>query len=513
MEIEDIIDKMSKNYLDRIVKSFLIDDVFFTKDEAGYKKQIRNNKDFLRDPKSLKERLDRYSRTSKNPYQTGLIIHFILKILLRNNGYKGTEREVIESLKKAEETIIEKAKEKENFKHIEDLSLEIFETLLKAALEDDIITDDELRLIYKVRGKLNIQEKDQFLIQAKLNHFPQKNNEIHNLKQINHGLMALQKCGVVFYCNKVDKQFFVIPDELIEGVKAYLAVELIDDKFKDLLDTLKTSELRQILNDLNIKQSGIKDVLIDRILITGIKPSEVLDDLNNSRLSELCKKLPDVKSSGKKEKKIERIITYFDELLNIDVEATEDKREVYYKFFEQLAKKDMANLIGKKIVKHERDVELAFERATAYIFEKKFNLKVIKQPGTEHSDGCLEFGRNGELFMWDNKTKMIGKYQFPNDHLRQFKRYIRNADRNGKRVTCFLVVVPDFDDSAKANTEKLKYESGTDTDVAVISASNLKWMAEEWSTNNPDKKFNLEVFNKTVLLTKDEIKYRLNLFT
>ena len=511
MKIEDIIDKMSKSYLDRIVKSFT-DDIY-TKDEVGYRKQISSNIDFLSSNKTIKERLNNYLIESKKPYQKNLLINFILRTLLSSNKYKATQKEIIESIRKSEQKIIIKAKSKENFKHIDNKSLEIFETVLDVALEDDVITEDELRLINKVRNKLSIQEKDQYLIQARLNHFPQMDNVIHNADQINQGLIDLQECGIVFYCNKPAEQFFVIPAELTEGVKNYLGVELIDDKFKDLLDILKNSELRKILDILKIKQYGNKEGIINRILITGIKPSEVLDALSNTRLTEICKKLPEVKSSGKKEERINKIIKYFDELINIDVDKTEDERVIYYKFFEQIAKKDMANLIGKKIVKHERDVELAFEKATTYLFEKKFNHKILKQKGTEHSDGCLKFGRNPELFMWDNKTKIQEKYKFPNSHLRQFKRYIRDAYREGKRVNCFLIIVPDFEESAKDNAIRLKYESGIDTDVCVISAENLKWIAEEWSKNNEGKSFSLQVFNKTGLLKKDEIKSRMQLFS
>ncbi len=511
MKIEDIIDKMSKSYLERIVKSFTNE--IYTKDEKGYRNQISSNIDFLSNKEKIKERLIKYIKDSKNPYFNGLLINLMLKTLLSKNQYKATQEEIIETIKKSEQEIIRKSKSKESLKHIDDKSLEIFETLLSAALEDNIITDDELHLINKVRNKLSIQEKDQYLIQAKLNKFPQKDNIIHEPGQINQGLNDLQKCGIIFYCNKLDEPTYVLPDELIEGVKSYLGVELIEDKFIDLLEILTKSELSQILDNLKLLQSGTKEELINRVLMTGIKPSEVLNSLPTTRLSEICKKLPDVKSSGTKEEKIFQIIKYFDDLVNIDIGQTDDKREGYYKFFELLARKDMANLIGKKIVKHERDVELAFERATNYLFEKKLNHQIIKQKGTEHSDGCIKFGKNGELLMWDNKTKMYDKYDFPNSHLRQFRRYIRDAGNNGKRVSCFLVIVPDFDEKANENAERLKYESGMDTDVAIISAANLKWIAEVWSKNKREESFNLQIFNKTGLLTKDVIKSRLKIFS
>lgn len=511
MKIEDLLEKMSKSYLDRIVKSFTND--IYSKDEEGYRKQISSNIDFLSDTNKIKERLDKYLETNQKAYHEKLLTNFILRTLLKSNHYKATHEEVIKNIEKLEKEIIDNSSKEEYLSHIGDYPLEIFKTLLDAALEDELITTDEQKLIDKVRKKLSLQEKDQYLIQAKLNHFPRKNNAIHTPKEISDVLNDVQKAGIVFYCNRANEPFFILPEELLEGVKSYLGVELIDDKFRNLLNILKISELREVLAKLNMKQSGKKEDVIERIMISGAKPSEVLDNLSNSRLTELCKGLPDVTSSGKKEDKITRIIRYFDGLLNIEVDRTGDEREVFYEFFEQLAKKDMANLIGKNIVKHETDAELAFEKATRYLFEKKLHHQLIKQEGTEHSDGCIEFGNNGELFMWDNKTKMLEKYKFPNSHLRQFKRYIRDAYNKGNRVKCFLIVVPEFEETANDNAERLKYQSGVDTDVAIISAKNLKWIADEWVKNNDKKQFNLNIFNKTSVLTKDDLKTRLKLFS
>lgn len=76
-----------------------------------------------------------------------------------------------------------------------------------------------------------------------------------------------------------------------------------------------------------------------------------------------------------------------------------------------------------------------------------------------------------------------------------------------------LVIVPEFEESANDNAERLKFQSGVDTDVAIISAKNLKWIADEWSKNNENNQFNLNIFNKTGVLTKDILKSRMKLFS
>lgn len=423
------------------------------------------------------------------------------------------EESVVKSVQRMERDVIEKAKKKENFRHIDKKHFALFQLLLEAALEDSVITEDELHLIGVVRKKLNLQTMDQHLIQATLNAFPQEGNEVHSPSQVRTALNDLQKCGILFFCNKHEDKVIVLPDELTNGVKRYLGIELIPDKFAELLDVLKIEELKEVLDAMNLRVSGKKSKLIERILITGVKPSEVLDNLHTNRLQDICKELPDVKSSGAKQDRIERIIAYFDDLVNIEGHEEEDPAMTYYNFFEQLARKDMQNLLGRKVIKHERDAELAFERATRFLFEEKLGHEVLSQAGSEHSDGALQFGRNGDVMLWDNKSIMDGAYTFPNNHLRQFKKYIRDSHTiRGQRVSCFLVIVPEVDDSARQNAMKLKFESGTDTDIAIITAENLKWVAGEWSKEAEGRPLNLEVFNSTGILTRDELKMKMKMF-
>lgn len=509
MKIEDAIEKMSKSYIERIVKSFTNDR--YVKDEEGYKKQLLTNIDHLSKPETIKGRIDEYLSGSKDSYQQGLLINFILTTLLACNDYQDDLGGIIKQITKAEKEIIKKSTQDDYFKHIPEKNYEVFKTILEAALEDETISEDELHLIERVRSKISIHRKDQYLIQAKLKHFPKKGNKIHDHEEITAGLTDLQKCGVVFYCNKIGNQPFVIPEEMVKGVKKYLGIELVDQKFSELLDILSMIELKVISDHLGIKSSGKKDEIITRIINTGIKPSEALKQFDNAKITSICRSLPDVKVSGKYDEKIKRIIQYFDQLLNINVDQIKDINEIYYSFYEQLASLDMQNLIGKKIVKNEKDAANAFEHATNYLFEKKLNHKVVMQKGTDHSDGCLEFD-NGELLLWDNKALMKGAYSFPASHVRQFKKYIRDSKVKGRRVNCFLIVVPDFQDDIQLTCEKLKYESGSDTDISIISAANLKWLAEEWTKNYNAKKINLQVFNKSGTLSKSGLKSRIKMF-
>ena len=57
---------------------------------------------------------------------------------------------------------------------------------------------------------------------------------------------------------------------------------------------------------------------------------------------------------------------------------------------------------------------------------------------------------------------------------------------------------------------KLKHDSGTDTDIAIISAEDLKWLAENWPKHASKGKFSLEIFNMTGLLNRNALEERLS---
>ena len=50
------------------------------------------------------------------------------------------------------------------------------------------------------------------------------------------------------------------------------------------------------------------------------------------------------------------------------------------------------------------------------------------------------------------------------------------------------------------------------TNVAVIAAENLGWVAEEWWSRSPDGRFNLEVLNMTGILSRPLLEQRMRLF-
>lgn len=508
---------MSSSFLERIIKSFTVE--YPRKDEEGYREEIKNNIDTLKNPQDVFERFQGTFIQSGEPYSNKILAAFTLKALLSKEEYCATENEIIEFVQKEEMGILEASKQQDVLKHLPDNSETIFKAVLEAALEDNSISKDEMALLKKLRQKLEINEKDQHIILAHLQHFPNSKNQPHSLGEIKSSLNDLQKCGLLFYCNQPggnQEKFYVIPEELVPALKSLLDIELMEDKYGLLLNTLTIEQLKTVVKSKNLMISGPKDALVERAITAGIKPSEALDLLSIIELQDIAVKCKGLKKTGSKKSKIEEIIAFYDHLITKDTSReSDDPNEIYYQYFEQLASRDEKNLFSLEVITKGKDVDNAFEYGTQYMFQKKFGHSLVHQNGSDHCDGCIEF-TNGELFMWDNKSLMQGSsYSFPDKHLTQFKRYIKDArDRHGQQVRCFLIITSDVDEVSIDNAYKLKHDSGADTDVAIVGASDLKEIAENWkkTAKDPSKAFNLEVFNYTGILDRETLKRRIKIF-
>lgn len=514
MKIEETTEYMSTMYLERILRSYTKD--YPKKGEDEYRKIIKSNIDTLSEYEQIKDRLDNYFFDNRDLYEKQILYSLVLKSLLSKSEYYATEEEILENVRALEETIINNSKNSDSFKHISQDSITVFSAILEVALEDGVISKDELALIIKLRKKLSLNENDQYLIQAKLNLFPSKGNDLHTRKEISDIIDDLQKCGVLFCCNQhteIKETIFVIPEEIVPGIKRALNIELIKYKYELLLNKLQNKQLRNILKGANLNLGGVKDELIERVIQAGIKPSESLNQLSVVQLANLCGDLPGLNKGGVKDDKIDRIISYFSDLIVKKIDSEEDPREKYYEYLEELAAQDLNNLLGNRIITKAHEIERGFEFGTCYLFEKKFNLKLSELKGTEHADGYVIFKNTGNILLWDNKSKLDGKpYKFPDSHFRQFRRYIRNESAEGKRVACFLIITSSIDQTAKTNALKLKAESKQDTDVALITAENLKFIAEDWTNYSSGDQLNLHIFNHTGILDRESLKERMKIF-
>lgn len=502
MKLTEAVKHMTVAYLRRIVDSFTKD--FPQPEEERAREIIVQNVDELTDP----DRIEQTLRVADRPYSTRILQQNILEALLNKQDRRATEEEIVQDVRSLEKQILEEAQEpEESLAYEDDDALSTLRAVLSVAVEDDQVSPEELDLIHQLRRKLGIQERSKQIVLAQLNHFPRAGNEPHSPSELSNALTELQKLGVVFHCNHLDGGVYLIPEELVPGVKHALGIELSDKPWRLLLQNLKKSHLSTMLKARGLPGYGVKDELIDRVVHAGIAPSDALDELTTRELYEVLDDLAGAKVSGSKDERIQRIIDYFQNLVIKEIPEEASPAETYYEYLVELAERDRESLLANDVISKDRDMDLAFEEGTSWLFQQRLDFDLLEMTGSDHPDGMLEFS-NGDLLMWDTKSKEEA-YSFPRSHLRQFKRYTRDSAR---RVSCFLVIVPEVENRSETKAELLKSESGHDTDVALITAEDLKWVAENWFEYGSSAKFDPEVFNATGILTRDRLEDRLDLF-
>ena len=504
MKVADAIKQMSKQPLQRIVDSFTKD--FPKPDEEQARDIILRNVEELTDRKRITTVLQ-----FDGPFKDQIRQILMLEAFVNRPDWSASEQDIVESLTRLEQDVLDAAAAEDSLRYEDPDRIEVLRDVLRAALRDKLITFRELNLLRTLRDSLGLSEAVFRIVLAQLNHFPQRGNVLHTPSECRDVLNKLQWGGIVFHCNKADGAPYVIPDEIRASVMDALGLELGLHAWGLLLDALTVSQLRQTLVQKKLPSSGTKSELKGRVISSGLSPSRVLGILSSEELRKLCSSLAGVPVSGTKAERIRRIIGYFANLITKEVSEEASPGERFYKYLPELARRDRENLLANQIITKDLDIEHGFEAATRFLFESRLGLKLMEMRGTEHPDGCIRFGgrrkSGGDVLMWDNKSTETA-YTFPPSHLRQFKRYIRDSR---DPVACFLVVVADAEDSAMDRVWQLAADCAG-TNVALIAAENLGWVAEEWWSRGSDGRFNLEVLNMTGILSRPLLEQRMRLF-
>ena len=414
-----------------------------------------------------------------------LFLVIIKHILLNKDGFMEKQKTLEDEVVVWEQRILDDANEIE----VEKISNNIcsLSYILEAAWENNNdMSVDEQNLINKVKAKLNITDYQYFVLQAKLSKFPEIGNILHNRETIAEARKQLQNKGLLFSVrDSSGVDYDVIPEEIVVELRNAFSMDIKEYSYHQLLQSKYVRNKGYLINILekanielpkNPTLTALQDLVVERVMAHNlIGGYSLYDGLNVSTLCEWCGSLG-ISVSGSKNDLIDRVIAYYDEVKQITL-SEDDEREVYYQFYLQLAERNMGELRKHNVISKDLECEHRFEEATNYIFEVLLKNKPLMLKGTEHPDGMLSF--SDKLIMWDNKSKETPVNLA--DHIKQFDRYIRNSE---KPVSIFLVIAPSFtEESAK---ECVKYTMSSDTLILLITAQELKALAEEWSTKHKD---------------------------
>ena len=439
----------------------------------------------------------------ENPIVRIIAPIFLKGCLLDQDDYMSSCKGSEEAILNYEQSVID---ESNNFDYkgmSKDFALLKF-LLDKAWERDGTISVDEKNLIDEVRQYLNITPREQNMLEAKAGRYPTKGNMLHTRSDIDSVRKALQSAGLIFYVKNSDNvPCDIIPEEIAACLRKYYGIEIKNYGYKQLLLHVTKITKKQYLIDIISKynenpDTGIIDLpnvptvsQLQEIILKTIKPSNLIggftpkDGLDMVTLQKWCAELGLI-VSGTKAILINRILGYYDNLREIEV-STADDRETYYSVYHELACRDYATLREKGIIKKDLECEHYFEKATNYLFETLLKNKPLLLVGTEHADGKLSY--NDKYVLWDNKSKESDVNL--KDHISQFDGYIRNSD---KPVAVFMVIAPSFTENSVK--ECVKYSLINDTQILLITADELKDVAETWHKAHPDESFNLGFFKQ-----------------
>lgn len=423
--------------------------------------------------------------------------------LLNQDDFISKETETDSAIKTYEKNIVDDSNNYDFTKMSKDFAL--FKHMLDVAWAyNDDISVDEKNLLEALRKYLSISNKEFHMLEAKAGRFPQRENLLHESKDIDDARKALQSKGLLFTIKNSDGIVCdMLPDDIAKCLRQYYNIEIRTYGYEKMIDYIIKKAKKQYLIDIIYKASqNSKKALIELsnnptltelkdVILKSILPSNLLggfsprDGLDSSVLSAWCGEIG-LNVSGTKNVLIERILAFYDSMRKIELK-TKDEREKLISVYEQLANRDLKFLRANKIIEKDLQCEHLFEDATNYLFEKMLLNKPLTLTGTDHPDGKLTF--KDKYIMWDNKSKESSVNL--KDHIQQFERYINSSDKD---VVVFMVIAPDF--TPQSAQLCVDFSLNNDTQILLITANELKQVAELWQKKNPTQSFNLGYFKQ-----------------
>lgn len=428
---------------------------------------------------------------------------FLRDYLLNQDDFISTQKETDTAILNYEKTIVDESNNFDTSKMSKDFAL--FKYMIDIAwAHNNDISVDEKNLLEALRKYLCITTREQHMLDAKSGRFPNFENTLHTFDDIEETRRILHTKGLLVAIKNSDGVMCdMIPDEIASALRKYFGVEIRTYGYEKMLDYVIKKTRKQYLIDIIEKANkNCERTMIDipanptiadlrELILKSVAPSNLLggftarDGMNADQLYEWCLELG-LNGTGNKETLIEKLLNYYDSLRKIEI-VTNDSREKYVKVFAELASRDLKYLRANEIIDKDLQCEHYFEEATDYIFEKLLLNKPLTLTGTEHPDGKLSF--KDKYIMWDNKSKETPVNL--KDHIQQFDRYIKMSDKD---VVVFMVIAPEF--TPQSVQECVDYSLNNDAQILLITAKELKTVAETWAKKHPGEIFNLGYFKQ-----------------
>lgn len=467
----------------------------------------------------------RLKSINNSPYQALVIRYGILRMLIQQPDYSQEKSSLIEDVQAWQRRLIENFSE-EDFPEDDDIL-----HLAKAAIDyRNDIDDSELHMIYSYFELHNrsCERKHEFYTWldffkrlSSINRFPKVSRSEkpeHALDTIEKGLWSLQEQAIVYEISNTNNQDVVgIPEDYAEYIRDWLYYEMSEENYLKMLEELEPFEKQSNLVEardtfsIDTPTKGLNQKRRESLVKAGAFPSELLAEvLEKEDLKAIVDEYGLDAHKRRTGEMIQHTIEYFEQSQKV-VEEGEPEADLYLKCYEEISDGNIDRIPPQlQGVIDEDDqsakLDILFEEATAEICEEIFSLEGTNQLGQTASgivaDGEIE--QDEQWLLWDNKRR-TGEFKLDSNTKSKIKNYI-DTKKQQHDVEWFLVIAPEFSETAKSNAAKLEMQVGVD--VRLVRAADFKQLATFWrdEIEKDGQELPLTIFHGSGTLNLDVVK-------
>lgn len=467
----------------------------------------------------------RLNSINDSPYQALVIRYGILRKLIAQHDFQMEKSELLESVKSWQQQIIEGYE-------IDDYpSNDALLHLAKAASQyKNDINDSELNMIsnyFKIRNQEqewkhnHLTWVDFFNRCSAIDRFPKVSRSekpSHAIDTIEKGLWSLQEQAITYEIVHPEKGNLAgIPEDYVDYIRDWLYYEMSDENYLAMLEELdpfdsqsNLIEAREIFG-VETPTQGLNEKRRESLVDAGVFPSELMAEIvEKEELKAIVDEYGLDAHKRRTQEMIDATIEYFEQSQTV-VDEDEPTAEIYLKCYQDIAdgRTDRIPPQLQGVVTDEtgaEKLEILFEQGTAEIFDEIFNLggtKLLGQnSGGNVADGEIE--QNNKWLLWDNKRR-VGEFKLGSNTRAKIKDYIDTKSQQHD-VEWFLIIAPEFSDTAADNAVMLEMEVGVD--IRLIRAGDFMQLATFWrdTLSTPDRELPLSIFTGTGELDLDIVK-------
>lgn len=467
----------------------------------------------------------RLKSINNSPYQALVIRYGILRMLIQQPDYSQEKSSLLEDVQAWQQKLIE------NFS-AEDVSEDDdILHLAKAAIDyRNDIDDSELHMIYsyfELHNRSCDRKHDYytwldfFKRLSSIDRFPKVSRSEkpeHALDTIEKGLWSLQEQAIVYEISDADNEDIVgIPEDYAEYVRDWLYYEMSEENYLKMLEELEPFESQSNLVGardtfgVDTPTEGLNQKRRESLVKAGVFPSELLAEvLDKSELKDVVDEYGLDAHKSKTDEMIHHTIEYFEQSQKV-VERGEPEVDLYLKCYEEISDGNIDRVPPQlQTVIDEDDqsakLDILFEKATAEVCEEIFSLEGTNRLGQGASgivaDGEIE--QNGKWLLWDNKRR-AGEFRLDSNTQSKIKNYI-DTKKQQHDVEWFLIIAPEFSETARKNAAKLEMQVGID--VRLVRATDFKQLATFWrdEIGKDGQELPLSIFYGSGTLNLDVVK-------